>query len=188
MNEDPFFISIRTGKLDKVKIALRHRTTHPTYRHNILDVQDYQRAFFMACYRGYTEIAKWLLNFEPMIDVCFNNHGAFRNACIENRVDTAQWLVSLKPDIYHIDTRDQTIVYYTIIQRSRTNLMTVKDANIKKDYSKSSLTEKPKNELCTICYENNCEIETQCRHSYCKKCIEKWMEKQNTCPDCRASI
>jgi hypothetical protein len=187
MNEDPFFISIKTGKLDKVTTALRHRTTHPTDRFNILDIHDYQQAFFIACYSGYTEIAKWLLDFKPMIDICFNNHSAFRHACCENKVETAEWLVSLKPDIYNIDIMDNQVCY-TIIERSRTNRMTVKDANTKIEHTRPSFTEKPKNELCTICYAKNCEIETKCSHSYCKECIEKWMEKQNTCPNCRSFI
>jgi hypothetical protein len=42
---------------------------------------------------------------------------------------------------------------------------------------------------CSICLIDkiaNCQ--TNCRHNFCKSCIEKWMENKNSCPMCRKNI
>ena len=42
---------------------------------------------------------------------------------------------------------------------------------------------------CSICKEIfESPKETPCRHRYCQKCIETWLEKQNTCPYCRQAL
>ena len=42
---------------------------------------------------------------------------------------------------------------------------------------------------CSICYENIKDKRTlKCDHSFCKRCISKWIEKSNSCPCCRTKI
>lgn len=44
-------------------------------------------------------------------------------------------------------------------------------------------------ENCTICYEDqNNPTKMKCNHSFCKVCIDKWLEKHSTCPICRAVV
>ena len=47
-------------------------------------------------------------------------------------------------------------------------------------------------ETCSICldeiYENDRYELLKCPHVYHKKCILKWLEKSNTCPECRQLI
>lgn len=39
---------------------------------------------------------------------------------------------------------------------------------------------------CTICLsETECDRQLYCGHSFHNECIEKWLEKNNTCPNCR---
>lgn len=42
---------------------------------------------------------------------------------------------------------------------------------------------------CSICfntYNNNCIIIVQCKHMFCSKCINQWLNIKNSCPKCRA--
>ena len=44
---------------------------------------------------------------------------------------------------------------------------------------------------CSICYEkiNKTNIyESKCNHSFHVNCIEKWLERYNTCPLCREDL
>jgi len=59
--------------------------------------------------------------------------------------------------------------------------------DIKKLFTNNTILLESNNE-CSICYENNCECQTNCGHNYCKKCIEKWLLQNNTCPNCRQEI
>ena len=46
--------------------------------------------------------------------------------------------------------------------------------------------------ICSICIDNyhkdNIIYELDCSHIFHKKCLSKWIELNNTCPLCRASI
>ena len=42
--------------------------------------------------------------------------------------------------------------------------------------------------ICPICYENPVEIQTNCKHNYCKPCIEKNNNLENLCPYCRTQL
>ena len=43
---------------------------------------------------------------------------------------------------------------------------------------------------CIICFEPMGEIECklECNHSYHYNCIKEWVEKKNTCPECRRLV
>ena len=42
---------------------------------------------------------------------------------------------------------------------------------------------------CSICLnETNNNLKTSCKHTFCKKCIFKWLKTNNTCPICRNSV
>jgi hypothetical protein len=42
---------------------------------------------------------------------------------------------------------------------------------------------------CPICIGDIInETVTKCNHSFCKSCIDKWLETNNTCPSCRAIL
>ena len=59
-------------------------------------------AFCYVCFFGHVEMAKWLLQTDPTIDVCAENHFAFRFAFKYRYYDIVEWIQSLKPFLYEI--------------------------------------------------------------------------------------
>lgn len=43
-------------------------------------------------------------------------------------------------------------------------------------------------EVCGICLESKNMVRTDCKHIYCDECLQKWMDRSNTCPLCRAEF
>ena len=45
-----------------------------------------------------------------------------------------------------------------------------------------------KNDICTVCLDDNVDSTTKCGHSYHLECILEWHERNPTCPTCRAVL
>lgn len=43
-------------------------------------------------------------------------------------------------------------------------------------------------EVCPICYENEVNLSTKCKHSFCNNCLTRWKEKNSNCPYCRSQL
>jgi hypothetical protein len=41
---------------------------------------------------------------------------------------------------------------------------------------------------CSICLENECQIQTNCLHNYCESCIKIWLKEHENCPYCLGEI
>lgn len=48
--------------------------------------------------------------------------------------------------------------------------------------------EKPDSDECCICMDQKAEVILACVHSFCKTCIDRWSDFNNTCPICRDEI
>ena len=83
------------GNLNIADLLLRKRDTY-----QFIDIStDYEYAFRMACENGHLEVAQWLLQVKPNIQVDALNEWAFRNACMMRHLKVAKWLLQVKPDI-----------------------------------------------------------------------------------------
>ena len=56
-------------------------------------------AFKFACLFGYLNVAKWLIEIKPDIDISSENNYAFRTACYNGNLNLAKWLLEIKPNI-----------------------------------------------------------------------------------------
>jgi len=64
------------------------------------------QAFTEVCYKGYMEIALWLLSLK-CIDIHFDNDVHFRFSCMGGQLEMAKWLLSLDKSInIHADNND----------------------------------------------------------------------------------
>jgi hypothetical protein len=57
-----------------------------------------------------------------------------------------------------------------------------------KSLAKAQGYEEKDKPYCSICLDNNANVETECLHTYCARCIESWLQEHETCPYCRAII
>ena len=59
--------------------------------------------FMTVCRNGHLEVAKWLLEVKPDINISAYNDYAFRCACEYGHLELAQWLADeVKPERYEI--------------------------------------------------------------------------------------
>ena len=132
--------------------------------------------FRLACYYGNINIVKWLLKIKPDINITAVNNFAFIKSCENNEIEVAQFLQSLKPEKYYLETSDNKIINYFV------NKIVIKNTY--------PFGERYDIEICPICYQNQSDIITNCKHQYCNKCIQKLSSRfeeinEIKCPLCR---
>ena len=54
--------------------------------------------FIFMCKNGHFEMAKWILQMKPNIDISDEYEDAFNNACQNRHFEIAQWLLKMKPN------------------------------------------------------------------------------------------
>ncbi len=160
-----FIIACKKGN---IKLAKKLLETNPAL--NISAENDH--AFRWTCSYGHLDVAKWLLEIKPTIDIFVNNHYAFRTSCLHDHIDVATWLVELYPNKYKFTIEGNKILNYEISEQI------IIDGT--KIISSS--------EICPICYTTNCDVITNCEHTYCNPCINNWLTNNQSCPTCRANI
>jgi ankyrin repeat protein len=157
--------------------------------------------FQAVCELGRLEMAQWLLSKHPTIDLSANQDSAFRDACACGHLEVAQWLLEIKPTL-QIDVLDNyafreackmrktfvAIWLTTICPRYKIVKINANHHIYYKIYpplsNRTYICEGPALQ-CPICYEKECNVRTQCQHSYCIDCISKWSRQ---CPMCREPI
>lgn len=168
-DEYPFRFACENGHLEVAKWLYSVKPT--------IDISiDNEYAFKYACKNGHLEVVKWLIKIKPLINITSENHYAFRYACQKGHLEVAKFLSSINKN-YKIDISKDTIQYYIL-------------KNIPIDFTKKidiNTIDKDSRE-CPICYENVVNIQTQCKHNYCKDCIQIYYNKNNNCPCCRTNL
>jgi hypothetical protein len=66
---------------------------------NKTNISAYNDAFGLACVNGHLEVAQWLLQIKPNINISAENEYAFYFACFGGHLEVAQWLLQVKPTI-----------------------------------------------------------------------------------------
>ena len=62
-------------------------------------MKDINKEFLNACKNGNLDLAKNLLETNPMIEISFNNDHVFQDTCSNGHLNVAKWLLEIKPTI-----------------------------------------------------------------------------------------
>ena len=89
--EEQFFDLILNGSLQEIQEFYNNNPS--------IDISDYVYVFCSACGYGRLDVAKWLLEVKPEIDISINYERPFQWACGEGHLEVAKWLLEIKPDI-----------------------------------------------------------------------------------------
>ena len=89
--ENEFIDLCLNGKLNEAKEFYKNNP-------NVNIIYDNAEAFCLACEYEHLEVAKWLLDIEPLIKQ-YIDEKLFINLCEFGKLEVAQWLISVKPDI-----------------------------------------------------------------------------------------
>jgi hypothetical protein len=132
-------------------------------------------AFRMACQNGHIQVAQWLFSIKPTLDISAKHEYAFRLACQNGHLEVAQWIQSLNPNKYVILHVENKKINYRIVQ-------TLNKSN--------TILYKEQLDICPICIETMCNLQTACNHTFCESCIQTWFNSNQykTCPYCRTCL
>ena len=145
-------------------------------------------AFRLACKYGHINIAQWLYGLEDKPNIHAVDDEAFRFACKNGHINIAQWLTIICND-YYIEIIDNKIKSWKIKN-------SLEDFYENKDYDKIiDILKIQKNnniilETCSICYEENSNFLTSCKHTFCIECFMMWYIEHNkkVCSYCMQNI
>jgi hypothetical protein len=165
-NEMAFYYACVFGNIDTAKWLLKIKTD--------INIIIYNNYIFRKSSSN-LEIIRWLLEIKPDIDIEMNNHEVFKNACENNGYEAVKFLVLLNPTKYFVKfTEWGSIESWKIyINYIRKQTVEIKLSDV---------------QGCPICMDKKSQVITNCKHSFCVKCIKKICESENKCPFCRSII
>ena len=134
-----------------------------------------EEAFRETCCHGHIHILQWLYQIKPDINISARNDYAFRWACFKEHLDVAQWLCTINSS-YQIQTENNKIVSFHVLKQLPIDKTTIVSINHIED------------KTCPICYDKTIQLQTNCKHCYCTKCIQKHYKNDSSCPYCRQQI
>jgi len=122
-------------------------------------------AFYTCCYTNNLNMVKYFLETPQYnINIRFNYDKCFIMACKSNFVDLAFYL-STYCDDYSVCKKHNTLCWE--IKQP----IVFKNENLKKEIM----------EECPVCFENTCDIITDCDHQICLSCFKKMNNKCHIC-------
>jgi ankyrin repeat protein len=150
---------------------------------NIKPLIQYESVFTFAyaCVHGQLETAKWLITNIPNINISKYNNFIFRETCEKEHLEVAKWLCTLNSKYSIVIDESNKILSYSV---NNINI----DPNIRVQLDSINLED----QTCSICYESQVNIQTKCKHNFCRECINMYCEFNNfntlPCPYCRTEV
>lgn len=169
-NEELFFVTCYFGHLHILQYLLQIKPDiNISMRNNYV--------FRIACEKGHLRVVEYLYRINPTIDISAYDEAAFKVACANYHLDIALWFVNLNPN------------KYTLVSNSENkNIISYKINKILNKHKEPLYIDKQEIDTCSICKEQQCNIQTYCNHTFCESCLTSWIKKNKTCPYCRSLL
>ena len=119
-----------------------------------------------VCFNNHLYIVNWILKIKPNIDITYNNDCIFNGICIRNLINIVKLFIKIKPNRYYVLIKNNLIIKSNVIDSI---------------YIDTILN-------CPICQDTLANVITDCKHQFCKLCLNLWLDENNSCPYCRSNI
>jgi hypothetical protein len=162
-----------------------------------LSVSNYEVFNYINNFGYNFEKIKWLFTLETPFDKKPYMDKLFKESCTAQRFDVAEWLRLICDDyeITYNDTKDKILEFKIMTKLDRV-IDLIKARNFSK-IRESNLLEITNfsyddDDICPICLDqiNSSEYSfmSECKHSFCPDCINRFMKENPSCPYCSKSI
>ena len=152
-----------------------------------------EEAFRNACKNGHLEVVRQLYEWKPIIDISAEDEYAFRKACYSGHLEVIRQLYEWKPSIdlsKYYRYRSLFLSLGITFPRLLTKESIAEGETLECSPLTKELIHEGETLECPICGDTilrECLV-TKCGHKYCGKCINEWLENNNSCPYCREPI
>ena len=187
-NEEAFIIACRKEDLESAKWLYSLDGKIDIHVNN-------EEAFRNVCNKGYLDSAKWLYSLDGKIDIRYNDDEVFKYICKHRFIykynELIIWL-SILCDDYFIEYNSNGYIYNIKIINDLEKLYKnneydkiIERLRIQKENFKIDSDNK-----CLICYDDNYNFISSCKHTFCLECFLMWYIKCNKldCSYCRQNI
>ena len=155
--------------------------------------------FSNACAYDYIKIVEFFIN-NSLIN--YNDY-YFLIACQNNSIQVSKLLYELYKEKYQLviingnieDWLVKNILQIKINSNENKNSENSENSENKNSENKNTENKNSENknteinlEDCSICTSNKCNVLTECNHSFCYECLNKWYCRLNNCPLCKNEI
>jgi hypothetical protein len=152
--------------------------------------KDCDYIFRYSCKLNDIETAKWLMSLDDKPNIHALNDEAFLYACRTKNINIAQWLSTVCDD-YKIEIVNYKIKSYKVVNGLE-DLLDSKKYNIIIDRLNIKCIDfiLNKEDKCGICFNENYNFITSCKHTFCIDCFLIWFVnyKKKQCPYCMQFI
>jgi ankyrin repeat protein len=114
-NEEVFLIAFDNNNIDILKLLTTINPMIKKSRYLNYNISITEHCFINSCSRGNFELMKWLLEYDPEINISVLNEKAFERCCYSGNLKIVKYLLELKPDINVRIYNDEIFIFTTLI-------------------------------------------------------------------------